>query len=248
MKQKFHGIKPESLLAVFLGASTYEESPNLADGSAFYNSANDFRNYLRNTYSVPRRNIKWLFDDSHSPSDQLNELARFLPERCTALKAEGNPAEDLLIYYVGHGLFAREQYCLAIRATKENDETFSSIRGADLAGVVKEYARLLRRFLILDCCFSAAIYKEFQFQTPPMTIAPTQVIRELPLRGTSLLCSSNAEDPSFASSQLGRTMFSDALIISLTTGDISLGNPMSFSELGDLVRENLKNEVRRQLG
>jgi hypothetical protein len=239
---EFRGIQPERLLAVFLGASTYEESPNLADGSAFYNSANDLRNYLRNTYAVPRKNIKWLFDDSHSPSDQLNELARFLSERCAALKVDGNPAEDLLIYYVGHGLFAREQYCLAIRATKENNEAFSSIRGADLAGVVKEYARLLRRFLIFDCCFSAAIYQEFQFQTPPMTIARAQVIRELPLKGTSLLCSSNAEDPSFVSSRLGRTMFSDALIMSLTSGDISLGNPMSFSELGDLVRENLKTK------
>jgi hypothetical protein len=239
---EFRGIQPERLLAVFLGASTYEESPNLADGSAFYNSANDLRNYLRNTYAVPRKNIKWLFDDSHSPSDQLNELARFLSERCAALKVAGTPAEDLLIYYVGHGLFAREQYCLAIRATKENNEAFSSIRGADLAGVAKEYARLLRRFLIFDCCFSAAIYKEFQFQAAPMTIARSQVTRELPLKGTSLLCSSNAGDPSFVSSRLGRTMFSDALIMSLTTGDISLGNPMSFSELGDLVRENLKTK------
>src|SRR5262249_34920235 len=124
----------------------------------------------------------------------------------------------------------------------ENNEAFSSIRGADLAAVVKEYARFLRRFLIFDCCFSAAIYKEFQFQTPPLTVARAQVIRELPLKGTSLLCSSNADDPSLVSARLGRTMFSDALMMSLTTGDISLGNPMSFVELGDLIRENLKTK------
>src|SRR5262249_15635425 len=120
------------------------------------------------------------------------------------------------------------------------NEALSSIRGSDLATAIKDNARFLRRYLILDCCFSAAIYAEFQ--TGPGRVATAQFAKELPLKGTSLLCSSNPDDPSLVSSMVKRTMFSDALICALTEGHPTLGETISFSELGELVKENLRSK------
>src|SRR5271157_1673988 len=153
------------MLAIILGASYFPEAPKLAEGRAFYISASDMKDYLSQEagLGIPKRNILSLFDDSHSPTDQLMEIAKFLSRRSLELKNEDSRAEDLLIYYVGHGLFTRADltYCLAVRATNEINEGASSIRSNDLASVIKEHAAFLRRYLILDCCFSASIYKEF---------------------------------------------------------------------------------------
>src|SRR4051794_1489355 len=114
------------MLAVLLGASTYPNAPKLAAGRAFYISADDVQAYLSDEggMALPRRNILSLFDDSRSPSDQLVEVASFLVRRTLELKTEGVRAEDLLIYYVGHGLFTRgdQAYCLAVRSTNEINE------------------------------------------------------------------------------------------------------------------------------
>ena len=55
------------------------------------------------------------------------------------------------------------------------------------------------------------------------------------------MCSASAQDPSLAPVGLSHTMFSDALINSLRQGSSFLGSRMSISELGDLVRTNLRN-------
>ena len=205
------------MLAVVLGASTFPNAPKLADGRAFYISAADVIDYLRGEsgLTLPRHNILSLFDDSRSPSDQLMEIAGFLTRHELELKSEGARAEDLLIYYVGHGMFTRgdQAYCLAIRSTNEINEGATSIRATDLASVIKENAAFLRRYLIFDCCFAASIYKEFQ--SGALSAARVQIAAEFPERGTALLCSSNAREPSLAPHGLERTMFSNALLEAL---------------------------------
>jgi len=54
------------------------------------------------------------------------------------------------------------------------------------------------------------------------------------------MCSSNAFEPARAPRGLDHTMFSSALIQGLRKGYERGGPPLSFSELGDLVRENLR--------
>jgi formylglycine-generating enzyme required for sulfatase activity len=233
---------PRQTLAVLLGASRFERAPKLAQGRAFSNSAQDFFEYLTapDGLALPHHNVNWRFDDNRSPSDQLREIGDFLENRSADLKNKGTPPQDLIVYYVGHGLFWGPDYayCLALRATDERSEGLTSIRVSDLAAIIKEHARVLRRFLILDCCFSGAAYKEFQ--AGPLHAARVKLLDELPQRGTALLCSASAQDPSLAPEGHPRTMFSDALLTALRRGHSSFGVRLSVSELGYLITANLR--------
>jgi uncharacterized caspase-like protein len=232
------------MLAVILGASFFPDSPKLAESRAFYISAADVKDYLgqESGLAIPRRNIVSLFDDSRSPADQLTEIAKFLSRRPGELKTEGYEVDALLVYYVGHGLFncSDQKYCLAVRSTNEINEGATSIRASDLASVIREHAAFVRRYLILDCCFSASVYQEFQ--SSPLNAVRTQIKYEFPLRGTALLCSSSARDASLAPAGLDHTMFSGALISALRQGHTSCGQKLSFFELGKLVEQILRNE------
>lgn len=242
---------PGQTLALLLGASVYRYAPRLAHGPAFYNSSQQFGEYLTTTMGVPEENIASFFDESRSAGDQLRDIRNFLEQRIAELKNRGIPAHDLIVHYVGHGLFCGgdSDYCLAIRATDEQNEGFTSIRMRDLATVIRNSAMFLRKYLILDCCFSGAAYA--QFQSGPLSVVQVKV-RDLlgdesPQRGTSLLCSASAKDPSVAPKGLPRTMFSDSLLTVLTEGHEAFGSRLSFSELGDLMRLRIK-EAYRELG
>jgi len=233
------------ILAILLGARTFPNAPKLTGGRAFLNSALDIEEYFSDEHGlgIPPQNILSLFDDSRSPSEQLVEVARFLDTRSQALKQEGARAEDLLIYYVGHGLFTRGDaaYCLAVRCTNAIDEGATSIRAGQLAGIVMRNAPFMRRYLILDCCFAASIHKEFQ--SGELNAATRQIEGEFPARlGTSLLCSSSARDVSLAPQGVSHTMFSSALIHALRNGHEAYGPRFSFSQLGDLVNEILRQD------
>ncbi len=237
-------VQPSRVLAILLGASKFPESPQLLQGKFFYNSAADLEEYLadENGFGLNRQNILSLFDDSRAPSEQLIKIAEFLSRRSLQMKSEGLPPEDLLIYYVGHGSFTSggdQAYCLAVRSTSQIDEGATSIRAADLAGVVKRNAAFMRRYLIIDSCFAGSIFKEFQ--SGPVTAVKVQLKRELPERGTALLCAASPDRPARAPQGLSRTMFSEALIHALRNGHDSCGPRLCFSELGELVKENLRS-------
>jgi uncharacterized caspase-like protein len=212
-------------LAVLLGTGWFPLAPKLAQqGAAFEASGSEFRDYLLSPtgMGLPRENICWLFDDGRSAVDQLRDLGDFLERRCLELKARGTPASDLILYYVGHGMFCGPDraYHLAIRATDERREGLTSIRVSDLAQTIKDRARLLRRYLLLDCCFSGAAAEEFQ--AAPEQLAIKQVLRELPERGTSLLCAASAHDAAIAPAGLRHTMFTHSLLRALRNGHVSL--------------------------
>jgi hypothetical protein len=63
--------EPSTTLVVLLGASEWPQSPKLAAGAAFQNSAGRFRDYIlsRNGQGIPQANLKDLFDDPRSPSE-----------------------------------------------------------------------------------------------------------------------------------------------------------------------------------
>lgn len=233
---------PQQTVAVILGASEFRRAPRLAQGRAFYNSARDFYDYLvgNDGLSIAVQNVLWLFDDTRSSSDQLTDVAAFLEGRCTALKQEGSGVTNMIFYYVGHGLFAGgdRAYCLAIRNTDVTKEGFTCIRSSDLASTITGAARFVRKFLILDCCFSSAAYKEFQ--AAPLEASRVKLLEELPQRGTALLCSASAQDASLAPEGLGHTMFTGGLLAALKHGHPQLGSQLSLSELGDLVKARIR--------
>jgi Caspase domain len=126
-----------------------------------------------------------------------------------------------------------------VRSTNASNEGATSIRAADLAQLLKEKVPIIRRFLILDCCFSASINKEFQSGSGQA--ATRQLLEELPENGTALLCSSSSSDVSLAPENAQYTMFSGALLQALKSGNSQFGPKMSLEELVDLVRQELRN-------
>lgn len=110
----------------------------------------------------------------------------------------------------------------------------------DLAAALKEVARGLRRYLILDCCFAAAAVGEFQ------SGSATQVVREktldaFPTKGTALLCAASSKDPARAPHGASYTMFTGALLDVLINGQPDLGARLSLEELGSSIIRRLKD-------
>ena len=230
------------MLAIFLGSSTFPKSPQLPRNESFCNSANDLMKYLKDErcFGMPDRNLLNLFDDPRAPSQQLEAIAEFLVQETQRSKKLGPNPEDLLIYYVGHGLFTSGSsfaYCLALQSTNEKVGG-TSLRACDLADVVKTNADYLRRYMIIDCCFAASIFNEFQ--AAPITAARKQIKDMFPERGTALLCASNSREPARAPEALRLTMFSSALLKALRKGHPAEGPQLSFYDLGRLINHNVR--------
>ena len=235
---------PPPILAVILGASHFPDHPALPGSRSFLMSAADVEEYIRSEsrgLALSRENVLYLFDDSRSGGDQVSAIGKFLSKRSPTIAKDGGP-EDLLIYYVGHGLFARgdNAYCLAVRSTEGINVGGTSIRASDLACAIKDNAQFLRRYVILDCCFSGKAYKEFM--GGPLAVASEQLFKEFPAKGTALFCSSSSEEESLAPSGRSHTMFTGALIKALQLGDRRLGARFSLDALNGLVMGHLKEE------
>ena len=243
-------VLPQATLVIILGASTFPRC-RLESSPAFGASAEGIRDYFVSDdgFHLPPINLLDLFDSPKGPSEIMDDIADFLIARQDALKtAPGPRAGDLLVYYAGHGGFTLGgDYFLALRNTRENYEGGTSLRMSDLATTIKESARPLRRFLILDCCFSAASFAEFQ--SAPLSAARRQTMTALPQEGTTLLCSSNARSVSIAPSGARYTMFSGALIEVLCQGVPHFGPWISMEQVGaavrDLIREKYPDDAVR---
>ncbi|MBB5338394.1 tetratricopeptide repeat protein [Tunturiibacter gelidoferens] len=229
-------------LLVTIGASRFPKAPELGGGSSFSRSAEALLAYFLGDdgFGLDRRNLLDLFDASHAAAQQLEEIAEFLDDKQRSVDANTLP-KNLLIYYVGHGLFTPtdRKYCLALRCTNASNIGFTAMRGRDLAEVVRNGAMHLRRFLILDCCFAGSMLGEFL--SGPGEAANIQMIEDLPDRGTSLLCASSSQDVALAPARLDYTMFTDALLKVLNDGNPTLGEHLSMSDLKATVQNRLRN-------
>jgi formylglycine-generating enzyme required for sulfatase activity len=230
-------VTAPTTLAVLLGGSAWPKSPQLAASIAFASSARGFRQYLTDArgFGLPGANVLDLFDSPKTAPEIVEEIQNYLRQRMSV----GPTPRDLFLYYTGHGGFiGGRDYFLAVRSTIEGLEGTSSIRVSDLASALRNGARDLRRFLILDCCFAAAAFKEFQ--STPGAAARLQTLDAFPRRGTTLLCSSSSRSVSIAPEGEPYTMFSGALLDVLRHGDTSIQTPLSLEDVGlrvgDLIR------------
>lgn len=235
---------PATTLAIILGASDYPKARTVFGPSpAFSRSAESFREYLLSDkmFGLPEQNLFYRFDSEDSVSDLDEELGNFLRDSIGAADAE---ITDVLVYYVGHGGFSSggQDYYLALRGTRIDNDLLTSYSMRSLAKTLKEYARNVRRYLILDSCFSAAAYKEFM-SSGPLAVAERKVTELLPPeQGTALLCASGSRNPAMAPAGAEHTMFSGALLKILRTGDIS-GNPhFSFMRISEMTEAAIRDE------
>ncbi len=242
---------PQTTLLVLLGASEWPYSPEFPQSHAFTNAARRLEDYFvdQQTFGLPRENLLDLFDSDHSADDIDQEIEQFLEQRLSRMKEVGFAARDLVVYFVGHGGFAGgdAEYYLAIRRTRAANPTASGIRIVSLAHTLKEQARYLRRIVILDCCFAGAAFRAFQ--AAPAQAAITQTLEAfrvpgkgegIPGRGTSLLCSSRHNRPSLLLPDGSSTMFSQALLEALVTGNPYQQGPLSLQDVASLAEDVLR--------
>ena len=233
-------IVPESTVAIIVGASTFPYCPSLAESKSFENSAADFREYLLQHiggFGLSKANVLDLFNTHRSPTEIDRDISDFLKRRKETIR-------DVLFYYVGHGGFTgfNNDYYLALWSTNDSNPGISSLRVVDLARRLNADARHVRRFIILDSCFSAAAYREFQ--SPPLEIARTKTIEAFPNRGTALLCSSGPRYLSRAPENQRNTMFSAALLQALKSGNPAIPHAISFEEIAAQVKDLLNSTTR----
>ena len=212
--------RAESTLAIVLGASEFPKAGDLSPSPSFKHSAEAFRDYLedKDGLGLSSSNLLYLFDSPMSGPDLDEEVVRFLKGHASSGVHGGAQPTDVIVYYVGHGGFGSSgaDYYLALRATRADNPVMSSYSVQALASTLKRHAAHLRRYVILDSCFSAASYSEFQ--SGPLEVAVQQTKAVLPLKGTALLCASGPRNPARAPQGARFTMFSGALLQSLREG------------------------------
>ena len=227
-------LKGPTTLAVILGASDFPKSP-LSAPPSFKNSAEAFKSFLLDTFHLPQDNLADLFDTEEWPGALLEQIELFIRNR----KKCG--ATDLIFYYVGHGAetSADRKFYLAIRSTREGAESSSSIICSDLSSGLCREGTGLRFYIILDCCFSAAAYQDFQ--AAPLEAVTIQTREELPKKGTVLFCAASRRDVALAPAGETYTRFSDALLTALQEGDPLADEYLSFADLGRRVEAILRD-------
>jgi len=232
-------VDGERRAAIVLGAAKFRKAPSL-DRTGFSSSAEDFVSYLldEHFFALPEARLLNLFDSEMSPGHQLERMCDFLDEFCDQTQVEGR---EIVLYYVGHGGFVgmNKEYFLAVAATKEGLEGSTAIRIGDLSSGLRDHAGQSRKYLILDCCFAASAFA--QFQDPGLSdVIRSQTLEPLPPRGTALLCSSGSRQVSLSPSGQSHTLFSGALMEVLRNGERSGLIAFSLDDVGRRVKDLLR--------
>jgi hypothetical protein len=246
--------------AILLGASSFPlHSETYAPNEAFLRSKRDFRAYLQDQdHGLALRDdaICDLFDLQHMPSQQLVAIGRFL-EKITKQVERGTLC-NLIVYYVGHGYFAgsRQEYHVALACLEMGYDATTGLKVTELAEVLKERARSFRRFVILDCCFAAEALREFQGAADDAIYAKAKGAfaedtprrpQQIPRRGTALYCAADKDSVARSPKELPHTMFTDALLGVLRSGDAQYAPYLTLAEVQSLAWERLQgypNPVR----
>ena len=244
---------PQTTLLILLGASEWPQFPEFQASKAFANVVQRLKAYFLNPqpFGLPAENLLDLFD-SEKNADELDvEISQFLERRLIDMKKAGNPARDVLLYFVGHGGFVGRDsdFYLAIRKTRTNNPLSSGLQLKALAHTLKESTRFMRRFIILDCCFAATAHGCFQGSQDEVAIKKINeefhVVQKasgssIPTRGTTLLCSSSHKVPSRLLPNDSSTMFAKAFLDVLIQGTDSPQDLLTVREVMDATANLLK--------
>ncbi|AKT38242.1 caspase family protein [Chondromyces crocatus] len=242
---------PETTVVVITGASEWPEHSNFTAHKSFKNSAASFSEYLLNesNFGLPKDNLLDCFDTLFTPSEFDKQISSFIAERREALKNRGLSLSDLIFYYVGHGDFcgSLQDYYLALRTTRKDSESVTGLKIRDLAEALNRDAKFIRRYIILDSCFSAVAMSSFQ--TTAATLAdrsleqafpaPVNSKSNGPVKGTALFCSSSSREASLAPPSEHYTVFSSALLEVLRNGHAAGPVLLSLGEVATLVEEKI---------
>jgi hypothetical protein len=237
----------DTTVVIVLGGSDFTNA-ELGKDEAFSRSANALKEYLLRAdgFDLASENLLDRFDSPKSPSEIDSDINDFLVERKMTLAAHGEKIDNVLIYYTGHGQFAKpsNDYVLALPYTRRKREGSTAYRVVNLATTIRENARHARRFVLLDCCFAASAYHDFQSGT--LDVVDQQTQEAFARAGTSLLCAAAPKEPAVmrvgnTDTESGMTVFSESLINVLNHGIPEIDRQLvTLSEVGYAVEEAIK--------
>ncbi|MFV2108261.1 caspase family protein [Micromonospora sp. LOL_015] len=243
------------IVAIALGASSWPNLPAFESSSAFSDSADALRAYLRSKdgLHLADANILWLFGSDDSVLDQYQSIRRFIQVNLKSIPGASHRELLVIIYYIGHGgLFGTsnfEDYCLIIRSSIDGLEAESSFRPKTLASVVSNVLPTGPKLFILDCCFAGKALSQLQSSTQQQLneVAQDIVSTSSSFQGVSLLCASGPRNVTKLLNDSSGTAFTSTLLRILRRGDSQTHGHLSARRICQLIREDpnsgLKPEV-----
>ncbi|MEM8718698.1 MAG: caspase family protein [Cyanobacteria bacterium P01_G01_bin.39] len=228
----------QSTLVVLLGASEWPSWPDLnqelsqkelGNANTFKASATGVKDYFlaQEGFDLPEENLLDLFNKEYDVGQQTSEIGSFLEKRISILKDAKITPTHLIIYYVGHGGFNSKDFYFAIRTSKKDSISATSLEPKNLAEVIKNKSRQLRCYLIIDCCYAGAAEKDFE---------------QVPINGgVSLIGSSASNKTSQATHNEKYTMFSGALLQVLQKGNEAGSKWFSLRQLKKAVTKVIRH-------
>ncbi len=248
------GPTRETTLALIFGASRWPYAAKFEEAPSFERSADALFKYLEEPsgLGLPVRNIKTFFNSRDDAAEQLEQAASFIERhRKETVGADQSP-RDLLVLYVGHGDFEGEarDFYLSIRRTNEQRPLITSITARELGNLIRRSAGDLRSYLIIDCCFAAAL--QHGFMTSPVGLAElklhealppaslgSNLIEDLPASGVALLAAAGLNRPAVAPVGHTFTAFTAALLDVFKCGHVRLGPRLSLQDIHLLVERRV---------
>jgi hypothetical protein len=222
-------------IAVVLGASEYPQKSTWTN-PVLGTSARGVRDYLRSPGGLAMKaaQVLDLFDAAGGPQEQLFQIEDFL-------NTAGADARDLIVYYVGHGCFDQDDYCLGIRTSQRGREFLSTIESKKLARIIREAFARKRVYVVLDSCFAASAAGDWQGDE--IELAVKKMSQPLPRHGTAFLAAASRHDVTRAPRDARYTVFTGAVLDALTAGVERAQPGMSLRDLYEEVRDRLERRV-----
>jgi hypothetical protein len=236
-----------TILAIILGAQEWPNMKSLRASNSFKLSYLAFKDYLvsESGLNLPSSCVEDLFDEKLGRDDTDIAIRTFLEKHYV----EGVPNfTDLIIYYTGHGDFTRGEQHFQVILRSSNDQVldYAGYTMRQLAATVNSAARKARKLVILDCCYAAAAFDDWQKQgVDDVKRAITQQAAvNFPdtseISGTALLCACD-EDKWALFKDNEPTMFTGGLVQSLLKGDDERGDSLSIGDVYTLTKEAIGN-------
>jgi len=210
--------RPESTVAILLGAGSWPQYVELEGGNHFAGSHRRFREYLAQPkgLNLADENVCDLFDDARSPSELVVAVAEFLENHRQRLAKSALRIRDLLFYFVGHAEYddPTQLYHLIVRYTRENLWAQTSLRIVDLYKAFEAHTPTARRYIIIDACYAGRA-GDFIYQSSGSASVGKRELDEFADKGAALLSSSGSTSRSKAPADSDCTMFTGALLEAL---------------------------------
>ncbi len=172
-------------------------------------------------------------DVDDDPASVIRQIKAFL---------RNEPAlTDVLFYYCGHRSFLSDRtYYLTLKATDPEYEVFTGLLMGQMRLALEEQLMRKRAFLVFDCCFAGRAAKEWM-ATGIGQVIEDQVLRSFPRRGLGLIVASARDRVAVAPEREPRTMFTGALLDTISSGVAGESRELSFRDIVDAVRVRISD-------